>query len=112
MPTTWRLYVIGGLGMVAALWLLHLWRETRDELAQEKQRHEAREKQLQELILLLQRDSAQRVVVQVEQAKATGNEVRSRPATVPEAQLSEARGVAWDKQLEDALARGRRAGHR
>jgi hypothetical protein len=109
---TWRLYVIGAVGMALALYVLHLWRETRDELAQEKQRHEAREKQLQELILLLQRDSAQRVVVQVEQAKTTATEVRSRPPSVAEAKLSEARGKAWDAELEDALARGRRAGHR
>lgn len=112
MPTTWRLYVIGGLGMVAALWLLHLWRETRDELAREKQRHEEREKQLQELVQLLQRDSAQRVVVQVEQAKTTATEVRSRPPSVAEAKLSEARGKAWDAELEEALQRGRHAGDR
>lgn len=107
-----RRYALGVLGIAVAVYALMQAREAEDQLTREKKRHEEREKQLSELVQLLQRDSAQRVVVQVEQAKATGAEVRTRPATVPEAQLSEARGAAWDKQLEDALARGRRAGHR
>jgi hypothetical protein len=105
-------YALGAAGLALAAYALMQMREAEDALAVERRRAEEREKQLQELVQLLQRDSAQRVVVEVAQAKASGAEVRARPATIPEARASEARGVAWDRQLEDALARGRRAGAR
>ena len=105
-------YGLGAIGLAVAAYVLMQWRETRDELEQERAKHKAREEQLQELVRVLQQDASRRVVVQVEQAKASGAEVRARPATVPEARASEARGVAWDRQLEEALQRGRHAGAR
>lgn len=105
-------YALGAVGLVVAAYALMQLRAAEDALRVERQRAEQREKELQELVQLLQRDSHHRVTVEVEQAKASGAEVRARPASVAEAKASEARGVAWDKQLDDALARGRRAGAR
>jgi hypothetical protein len=105
-------YALGAVGLAVAAYALMQLRAAEDALVAERQRAEQREQELKELVQLLQRDSHHRVTVEVEQAKASGAEVRARPASVLEAKASEARGVAWDKQLDDALARGRRAGAR
>lgn len=60
-------------------------------------------------------DAAQRIVeVDRATARARRREVATQaaPADLAHARESEARGEDWDSRLEDALARGRRAGAR
>ena len=106
--TSWRLYVIGALGMALALYVLHLWRETRDELARSQAEHAEQVRRAVEAAQLERAAEVAELQRQVARLEELGIQVRARPASLEEARASERRGKSYDARLRDVVQEGAR----
>lgn len=92
--------------MVAALWLLHLWRETRDELAQARAEQAEIIRRAVEAARLERAAEIAELQRQVARLEELGAQVRARPASIEEARASERRGKSYDARLEAVVQEG------
>jgi hypothetical protein len=106
--TTWRLYVIGAAGMALALYVLHLWRETRDELAEARAEQAEQIRRAVEAARLERAAEVAELQRQVARLEELGAQVRARPASIEEARASERRGKSYDARLEAVVQEGTR----